>query len=417
MILLKKYMRLKKMQSFKRVVVTGMGIIAPGSKGVAEYFKYLTMGKGFVNTVSRFDSKIFSTHICAEIENFESKIKELNDEEKRQDRSAQYAVLASLEAVKQSNLKDNQFDIYLGITTAGFDSVESGFDLARKNKKIPDHFWDLWLPATALETVKKRFSVKKFGQLFSTGCASGSDSIGAAFEAIKSGNEKTILCVATEAPLTPLVFVSFCAMGAFSKRNDDPVHASRPFDARRDGFVLSEGAAALVLEEYQHAINRGAKILGEIIGYGTTLSAYHMNRPDPEGAESARAMKMAIEEAQIKPEQIGYIAYHGSSTQLNEKSETNAVKKAFGRAAYQVPGSSIKSMIGHPLGPAGAMQSVAALMALEHGILPPTINYEFPDPDCDLDYIPNVARKKEIEYAMVNSSGFGGKNSTLIFKK
>jgi len=405
------------MQSFKRVVVTGMGIIAPGSVGVSDYFSNLMTGKNFVNKVSRFDSEAFTTHICAEIENFELKTKSLNDYEKQQDRSAQYALLTSIEAMKQAGLKSDLLNIFLGITTAGFDSVEKGFDLARENKKIPDRFWDLWLPATALETVKKRFSIKKSGQLFSTGCASGSDAIGTAFEAIRAGEEKAILCVATEAPLTPLVFVSFCAMGAFSKRNDDPVHASRPFDAKRDGFVLSEGSAALVLEEYEHALNRGAKILGEVVGYGTTMSAYHMNRPDPEGVESARAMKMAIDEAQINPAQMGYIAYHGSSTQLNEKSETNAVKKAFGKAAYHVPGSSIKSMIGHALGPAGAMQSVAALMALERGVLPPTINYEFPDPDCDLDYIPNVARKKQIEYAMVNSSGFGGKNSTLIFKK
>jgi len=405
------------MQSSKRIVVTGTGIIAPGSADVESYFENLINGRNFVNTVSRFDSKMFSTHISAEIENFESETTKLTEYEKTQDRSAQYALLTSIEAMAQANLKSDLLNVYLGMTTAGFDSVEIGFDLARENKKIPGHFWDLWLPATALQTVKNRFSVKRSGQLFSTGCASGSDAIGAAYEAIKSGREKAILCVAAEAPITPLVFVSFCAMGAFSKCNDDPVHASRPFDAKRDGFVLSEGSVALVLEEYEYALNRGAKILGEVVGYGTTLSAYHMNRPDPEGVESARAMKMAIEEAQIKPAQVGYIAYHGSSTQLNEKSETNAVKKAFGSAAYQVPGSSIKSMVGHALGPAGAMQSVAALMALEQGVLPPTINYEFPDPDCDLDYIPNVARKKEIEYALVNSSGFGGKNSVLIFKK
>lgn len=392
-----------------RVVITSMGIYSAAGNNPLDFYEHLVAGCNRVKPVTRFDVKNFSTQIAAEIE----ETLPLGE-----DRAHYYAKKAVAQCGLSAQILNSKlFEIYAGMTTAGHDFINDDFAKSRQGKHQNLNFYHNWFPhekfKNLIETEKIDLPIK----LFSTGCTSSTDALGFAFEHIALGRKKIILCVAAEAPIHPLPFVSFCAMGAFSKCNDDPVHASRPFDAKRDGFVLSEGSAALVLEEYEHALNRGAKILGEVVGYGTTLSAYHMNRPDPEGVESARAMKMAIEEAQIKPAQVGYIAYHGSSTQLNEKSETNAVKKAFGKAAYQVPGSSIKSMVGHALGPAGAMQSVAALMALEQGVLPPTINYEFPDPDCDLDYIPNVARKKEIEYALVNSSGFGGKNSTLIFKK
>jgi 3-oxoacyl-[acyl-carrier-protein] synthase II len=403
--------------NIKRVVVTGLGALAPNGLNAAQYFNALLQGKNTIERLTRFDATPFKSQMAAEVKDFNPRNFGMKGAELSLDRSNQFGLIAFREALKNSKLNSQNANIYLGMTVSGVDSAENGFEDYRLNKRVPKKFWDLWLPENALAAIAEDFAKIQTAQLLSTGCTSGTDAIGLGFESIKHNLNQTALCGGTEAPITPLCYMAFCAMGALSTRNDDPTHASRPFDAKRTGFIFGEGAAALVLEELEHAQERGAPILAEVVGYGTTLSAHHMNRPDPEGVESAKAIRLAIDEAGIVPEELGYIAYHGSSTQLNEKSETNAVKKALGKSAYRVPGSSIKSMIGHPLGSAGALQAVAAVMALQSGWLPPTINYEFPDPDCDLDYIPNVARKKDIEYALVNSSGFGGKNSALILKK
>jgi 3-oxoacyl-[acyl-carrier-protein] synthase II len=250
-----------------------------------------------------------------------------------------------------------------------------------------------------------------------TACSTGANAIGDAYHIIKRGDATAMLAGGTEAPINEIGVAAFCAARAMSTRNDDPQHASRPFDKNRDGFIIAEGSAVMLLEDRDHAIARGAKIYGEIVGYGMSGDAYHITQPHPEGAGATRSMKMAFRNAGITPEQIGYINAHGTSTYFNDKLETQAIKNVFGDGAYKVPISSTKSMTGHALGAAGAMEAIFCLLAMRDGILPPTINYETPDPECDLDYIPNVARKADVEYALSNSFGFGGHNVSLIFKK
>jgi 3-oxoacyl-[acyl-carrier-protein] synthase II len=284
-------------------------------------------------------------------------------------------------------------------------------------KKVSPYLSIIVFAGAVSSEVSLHLGVKGPTITVSTGCSAGSDAIGYAFRNIKEGKADVMVAGGTDAPLRPVIFVSFCAINALSTRNDAPQKASRPFDLKRDGFVMSEGAAILILEELQHALKRGAKIYGEVVGYAATGDAFHMTRPSPDGEEAARAMQLALEEAQVKPEEVDYINAHGSSTPLNDKTETMVIKNIFGDHAYRLAVNSTKSLLGHPIGASGAIELGACLLSIQTGMLHPTINYEFFDPDCDLDYVPNVARPARVKVAASNSFGFGGKNATLVVRR
>lgn len=306
----------------------------------------------------------------------------------------------------------------MGVAVAGVDSGEKEFHTLRETgvPSIVPFLYPTWLPSAGSGYISLAFGLHGQSQVVSTGCTSSVDAIGMAMDSLRSGHEDIAIVGGAEAPLTPMVYHSFCSMRALSTRNEDPAHASRPFDRDRDGFVLAEGAAVLVLETLEHAQARGAHMYAEISGFATTSNAHHMTAPEPTGDQASRAFRLALADADIRGEEIGYICVHGSSTQLNERAETAAIKKAFGSHAYKTPVSSIKSMLGHPLGPAGAMQICACSLALERGMAPPTINFENPDPSCDLDCIPNTARPIDTRAVMSNSAGFSGKNTAVVLQ-
>lgn len=410
--------------SENRVVVTGLGVVAPNGVGKKAFWDGLLKGKNSVGHVTRFNVEKFSSHLGAEVLHFvpHSKIPEAHLP--YMDRAYQFGVTAALEAVEDAGLDFSREDtgrvgVYMGVAVAGVDSGEKEFHVLRDNGlgALAPNIYQRWLPSASSGYISLALGLHGQSHVFSTGCTSSIDAIGAALDAIRSGQEVMAIAGGAEAPLTPLPFNSFCAMRALSTRNDDPGHASRPFDRERDGFVLGEGGAILILESLDHARARGAVIYAELCGYSTTSNAFHMTAPEPTGEQSARAFKQALEDAQLNPEAIGYICAHGSSTPLNEKVETLAIKKAFGSHSYQIPVSSIKSMIGHTLGSAGALQAVTCALAISQSAVPPTINYEIPDPDCDLDVVPNTARDVKVLAAATNTAGFSGKNSVLVFKQ
>lgn len=339
------------------------------------------------------------------------------------DRFTQYAVAGALMAVKDSNLtidetNSHRVGVWIGSGIGGMETFENQFEifLKRGYRRVSPFFVPMMIPDMATGQVSITLGARGFNNCSVTACATGTNSIGDAFKVIQRGDADVMVTGGTEAPITKMAVAGFCANTALST-NPDPQTASRPFDKNRDGFVIGEGAGIVVLEELEHALARGAKIYAEIVGYGATGDAYHITAPAPGGEGGARAMKMAINDAGLKPEDIEYINAHGTSTDYNDKFETLAVKEVFGEHAYKLAMSSTKSMTGHLLGAAGGVEAIFSVLALKEGILPPTMNYETPDPECDLDYIVNKARPKEIKAAMSNSLGFGGHNATIIFKK
>ena len=339
------------------------------------------------------------------------------------DRAYQFAVSGILQAVEDAGLDFSKEDtsragVYMGVAVAGVDSGEKEFHTLRDRgvQALPSNLYQTWFPSACSGYISLMFELYGQSHVFSTGCTSSVDAIGAALEAIRSGDEDIVIVGGAEAPLTPLPYNSFCSMRALSTRNSDPAHASRPFDRERDGFVLGEGGAALILESLRHAQKRRAHIYAELAGYATTSNAFHMTAPEPTGEQSSRAFKLALKDAGVNHDEVNYICAHGSSTPLNEKVETKAIKNAFGQRAYQIPVSSIKSMIGHTLGSAGALQAATCAMALDRGVVPPTMNYEYPDPDCDLDYVPNTARDMSVRVALTNTAGFSGKNTVTVMR-
>jgi len=408
----------------RRVVVTGIGAITSIGFGKNQFWESLKAGKSGVSKIEAFDTTDFTTHFAGEIKNFDPSQYIHPKRLKRMDRTSQLAVACAKMAIEDANVdpKCNGPDrtgVIIGTAMAGHGYIlEQHVTLRERGPMRINPFTALAsFPDACASNVSIELGVTGPSFSIATACSSASDACGYAFAAIRSGTVDFLIMGGAEASIYPGILAAFCVARALSTRNDDPQGASRPFSRDRDGFVLGEGAGMLVLEEYEHAKKRGAHIYAEILGHGMTCDAYHMTVPDPEGKEASRAMRQALAAANLNPEDINYINAHGTSTALNDKTETLIIKKVFGDHAYKVPISSAKSMIGHLIGAAGSVELVSTILAMEHGLIPPTINYSSADPECDLDYVPNQAREATVKYAMKNSFGFGGKNSVLVLGK
>ncbi len=407
-----------------RVVVTGLGAVTPLGTGVDVFWPRLVAGENAIDRISLIDPSAFTTQIAAEVRDFDPEQFLDKKEARRIDRFIAFAVGAATMALQDSQLPvsdDNreQIGVLVGSGIGGLTMMTEQTKRLYEGGpgKVSPFLVPYMIPDMASGYVSIVHGLKGPNTCVVTACSTGANSIGDAYHIIKRGDAVAMVAGGSEAPINDIGLAGFCSARAMTGRNDEPARASRPFDAERDGFVMGEGAAVMILEDYDHAVARGAKIYGEIVGYGMTGDAYHITAPDPEGDGAMRAMKMALRNAGLKPEDIGYINAHGTSTPYNDKFETMAIKRAFGDAAYKIPVSSTKSMIGHTLGAAGAIEAMICLLAMRDSVAPPTINYENPDPDCDLDYVPNVARKVDMDYTLSNSFGFGGHNVSLIFKK
>ncbi|MED1438526.1 beta-ketoacyl-ACP synthase II [Aeribacillus composti] len=407
----------------RRVVVTGIGAVTPIGLDAKTSWENALKGVSGIGELTRVDKDIFPVKVSAEINDFKPEDFIDRKEARKMDRFTQFALAASLMALEDSGLKINnenreRVGVWIGSGIGGMETYEQQFEtfLEKGPRRVSPFFVPMMIPDMAAGQVSIAIGAKGPNSCTVTACATGSNSIGDAFKVIQRGDADVMITGGTEAPLTKMAFAGFSAAKALST-NPDPKTASRPFDKNRDGFVMGEGAGILVLEELEHALKRGASIYAEIVGYGSTGDAYHITQPAPGGEGGARAMKMAIQDAGLKPEDIDYINAHGTSTEYNDKFETSAIKEVFGSHAYQLTVSSTKSMTGHLLGAAGGVEAIFTILAVKENIIPPTINYETPDPDCDLDYAVNQAKQKTVRAALSNSLGFGGHNATLVFKK
>ncbi len=405
----------------RRVVITGLGIVCPVGNSVEETWRAVVAGDSGVATITRFDPAGYETTFAGEVKGFDPEAIVGKKDARRMDRHAQLAIAAMLQARHQAGLGGEDVDssrvgVLIGTGMGAMETLEKGAEtlLTQGPSRIGPFFAPMALPNMA--SGMAAIAVRAKGPCFTTAsaCASSAHAIGEAVEMIRRGAADVVYAGGAEAPVTRLSVAGFNAMGALSRRNDDPAGASRPFDGERDGFVLGEGAAVVVLESLESAEARGADILGEVLGYGASDDANHMVQPAPGGEGVARAMALAIANAKIRPDQVGYLNAHATSTKIGEKYETQGIKTAFGEFAASLPISSTKSMTGHLLGAAGALEASICVLAIRDGCLPPTINYATPDPDCDLDYVPNVARRSAIDVAMSNSLGFGGHNVSLV---
>lgn len=407
----------------RRVVVTGIGAVTPLGNDAETTWKNIVAGKSGVGPMTRINADEYPAKVAAQINDFNPEEFMEKKEARKMDRFTQYAVAASLMAVKDSGLaivdeNAHRVGVWIGSGIGGMETFEQQFEVFQKRgyRRVSPFFVPMMIPDMAAGQVSIMLGAKGFNSCTVTACATGTNSIGDAFKVIQRGDADAMVTGGTEAPITRMAVAGFCANTALST-NPDPATASRPFDKNRDGFVMGEGAGIVVLEELEHAKSRGAKIYAEIVGYGATGDAYHITAPAPGGEGGVRAMRMALEDGGLKPEEVDYINAHGTSTDYNDRFETLAVKEVFGNHAYKLAVSSTKSMTGHLLGAAGGVEAIFTVLAMRDSILPPTINYETPDPECDLDYVPNEARKGEIKAAISNSLGFGGHNATLAFKK
>jgi 3-oxoacyl-[acyl-carrier-protein] synthase II len=401
-----------------------MGLVIPIGIGVETAWKNICEGKSGIGPLTRFDANGFETKIAGEIKNFNPELYIDKKEIKKMDLFIQYSLAATKEALEDAQLtitaeNSERTGVIVGTGLGGLPSIERYHKilLEKGPGRISPFFIPMLIANLASGHIAIQFGAKGPNTCVVTACATGGHCIGDAFRAIVYGDAEAMIAGGTEANITPLTIGGFNAMKALSTRNDEPEKASRPFEKNRDGFVVAEGAGILILEELQFALKRKAKIYGELIGYGYTGDAYHITAPSPDGDGAVRCMKMAMKDAGLKPEDVDYINAHGTSTSLNDFTETLAIKAVFGNHAKEVPISATKSMTGHLLGAAGSTEAIFTILAIRDGIMPPTINYEEPDPQCDLDYVPNVARRKPIKVAMSNAFGFGGTNATLIFKK
>ena len=407
----------------RRVVVTGIGAVTPVGNDAETSWKNILEGVSGVGPLTRVNADEYPAKVAAEVKDFNIEDFIEKKDARKMDRFTHYAVAASLMAVKDANLEitdENapRVGVWIGSGIGGMETFENQFEtfLNRGYRRVSPFFVPMMIPDMATGQVSITLGAKGFNSCTVTACATGTNSIGDAFKVIQRGDADVMVTGGAEAPITRMSVAGFCANTALST-NPDPKTASRPFDKNRDGFVIGEGAGIVVLEELEHALARGAKIYAEIVGYGATGDAYHITAPAPAGEGGARAMKMAVNDAGLKPEEIDYINAHGTSTDYNDKFETFAIKEVFGDHAYNLAVSSTKSMTGHLLGAAGGVEAIFTVLSIKDGIMPPTINYETPDPECDLDYVTNKARQKEISAAMSNSLGFGGHNATIVFKK
>ena len=405
-----------------RVFVTGLGMICPLGLDVPSSWENLVRGVSGVDYITAFDLDGFETRFAAEVRGFDPANYLEKKEARRMDRFAQFAAVAAGEALAQAGINPQTMDPYrtaviVGSGIGGIITLSQQYDVLKE--KGPRRVTPFLIPMMLADMGAAQVSMVTgaMGPNFCavSSCSSGADAIGNAWEMIRREDADVVIAGGSEAPLCPIAVAGFNSLHALSKNNDEPQKASRPFDSRRDGFVMGEGAAILILESYESVESRGVKPLAELVGYAATSDAYHITEPGPEGLSAAKAMKLALKKAGLKPEEIDYINAHGTSTPLNDLQETQAIKVAMGEEAHRVPISSTKSMTGHLLGAGGALEAAASVLAIRDGIIPPTINLEQPDPDCDLDYTPNEARPGRIRTAMSNSFGFGGHNSVLIF--
>lgn len=404
-----------------RVVVTGLGAITPFGIGVESLWEGLCAGRSAVGPISRFDASEFPSQIAAEVKDFNPSDYMDKKEARRMDRFTQFALVSAHFALEDAKLRPGDFDperagVILGSGIGGMEVLDSQFRvlIERGPHRVSPFFVPMMIANMAAGQIAINLGLKGPNTTLVTACASAANAIGEAYRIIQRGEADVMLTGGSEAAIVPLTVAGFCAMRALSTRNHDPAGASRPFDQERDGFVLGEGAAILVLESLDHALQRGAPILGEILGYGMTADAYHITAPAPEGEGAARAMQRALIDAGIAPEQVDYINAHATSTTAGDIAETQAIRRVFGEHAYELAISSTKSMIGHLLGAAGGVELIACLLSIRDGIIHPTINLENPDPECDLDYVPGQARKRRVDVALSNSFGFGGQNATLL---
>ncbi|MDQ0162433.1 beta-ketoacyl-ACP synthase II [Bacillus alveayuensis] len=407
----------------RRVVVTGLGAVTPLGLDVKTSWENAIKGVSGIGELTRVNKDEFPAKVAAEINDFNPENFMDRKEARKMDRFTQFALAASFMAVKDANLQITEENaervgVWIGSGIGGMETYEQQFEIFMNKgaRRVSPFFVPMMIPDMAAGQVSIALGAKGMNSCTVTACATGTNSIGDAFKAIERGDADVMITGGTEAPLTKMAFAGFSAAKALST-NPNPNTASRPFDKNRDGFIMGEGAGILVLEELEHALKRGANIYAEIVGYGATGDAYHITAPAPGGEGGARAMKMALEDAGLNREAVDYINAHGTSTEYNDKFETLAIKEVFGDHAYKLTVSSTKSMTGHLLGAAGGVEAIFSVLAIKEGIIPPTINYETPDPDCDLDYAPNKAKERDVRVAMSNSFGFGGHNASLVFKK
>ncbi|MEY4518426.1 MAG: hypothetical protein RLZZ499_1025 [Cyanobacteriota bacterium] len=408
----------------KRVVITGLGAITPIGKNLADYWDGLLQGRSGVGAVTLFDASEHACQIAAEVKNFDPHEYLDKKDAKRMDRFAQFGVCASIQAIADAQLEINELNadqvgVLIGTGVGGLRIMETQNEnlLTKGPKKVSPFTIPMMIANMAAGLTAIHTGAKGPNSCTVTACAAGSHAIGDAFRLIQGGYAQAMICGGAEAAVTPLSFAGFSSAKALSTRNDSPENASRPFDRDRDGFVMGEGSGILVIEELEQALKRGARIYAEIVGYGMTCDAYHMTSPVPGGQGATKAIELALADGNLNPNQVDYINAHGTSTQANDSNETKAIKKALGERASQIAVSSTKSMTGHLLGGSGGIEAVATVMAIANNRVPPTINLENPDPDCDLDYVPNSSREQEVNVALSNSFGFGGHNVTLAFKK
>lgn len=407
-----------------RIVVTGMGAVTPVGNTVVDSWHAVCGGTPGITRISRFDTDGFAAQIAGEVKDFDPRQYVDAREVRRMDRFTQYAVAAGQQAMDDSGLDINghnsdRIGVFVGSGIGGIESLESQFAVmaARGPSRLSPFLIPMLLTDTAAGAISIRFGLRGPNLAVVSACATGAHAVGEGAAAIRRGDADVMICGSSEAAVTPMTIAGFAAMRALSTRNDAPAAASRPFEKQRDGFVVGEGAGVLVLESLEHALDRGARIYGEVAGYGATADASHITAPPEDGEGAARAMQSALDQAQLKPQDVQYINAHGTSTPLNDRAETQAIKAVFGAHAGKLAVSSTKSMTGHLLGGAGGVESVFCLKAIEDNLIPPTINYEEPDPECDLDYAPNAARSATVHAAMNNSFGFGGHNASLVFTR
>jgi 3-oxoacyl-[acyl-carrier-protein] synthase II len=408
-----------------RVVVTGLGVISAVGNDVPGFWEALKAGRSGIDKLTTFDASQFDSRIAGEVKGFDPALYGMTSKDlRRMDKFVQYAVAAATQAIKSSGLDLDKEDktrigVLIGSGIGSLHTIEEEYKVYMQKgpSKLSPFLIPMLIVNEAGGQVAITFGLKGPNSCVATACASGSHAIGDAFKIMERGDADVMVCGGTESCITVLGVGGFCALKGLSMRNDEPQKASRPFDRERDGFVIAEGCGLVVMETLEHARRRNAAILAEITGYGMSCDAYHITAPDPDGDGAARAMKEALRDGHTNPEEVDYINAHGTSTKLNDKIETMAIKKAMGAYAKKVMVSSTKSMTGHLLGAAGGVEFIACCLSIRDGVVPPTINYEYPDPDCDLDYVPNTARKAKVEVCMSNSLGFGGHNATLVVRK
>src|SRR5258706_3659216 len=408
----------------RRVVITGFGCVSPVGNNVKETWQALLAGKSGAGPITSFDASAHKTKFAAEVKGFDAAALLGNRDARKMDRFTQFATAATLEALEQSGLKIDESNrdrvgILIGTGIGGIKAILEQYDLLKERgpERVSPFLIPMMISDSAAGNLAIRVGARGPNMALATACASGTNALGEAAEMIRRGAADAMIAGASEAAITTLSMAGMNVMTALSTRNDDPQRASRPFDKDRDGFLMGEGSGILILEELEYARARGAKILSEFAGYGTSDDAHHISAPAENGAGAAISMRLALEDANLKIDEINYINAHGPSTYLNDKSETSAIKTVFGEQAYQIPVSSTKSMTGHLLGASGALEAIICTLAIQDNILPATINYQTPDPVCDLDYVPNQPRKAQPNHIMSNSFGFGGPNSTLLISR